>query len=138
MKRFKIVIRLVAATVAVATPLHSQRANNVEKFMRAKLEHSQKVLEGLATEDFKGMAKHSQEMSLLSQAAQWQVLQTRDYLRHSREFRRNADALTKAGQEENLDGAVLAYVQLTMNCVNCHKYVRNTRAAGRDRKAPVR
>ena len=97
--------------------------------MRAKLEHSQKCLETLVTEDFNGIAKHAQELSLLSQAAEWQVLQTLEYQRHSREFRRTADALTKAGQDENLDGAVLAYMQLTMNCVNCHKYVRNTRAA---------
>ena len=138
MRRFTTVISCVAAAMAVATPLHSQQPNNVKTFMHAKLEHSQKVLESLATEDFKGLRKHSQEMSLLSQAAQWQVLQTREYLRHSREFRRNADALTKAGQEKNLDGAVLAFVQLTMNCVNCHKYVRNTRAAGRDRKISVR
>ena len=50
--------------------------NRVGEFMKAKLQHAQRVLEGLATEDFDLIAKHSQEMSLLSQAATWQVLQT--------------------------------------------------------------
>ena len=26
---------------------------------------------------------------------------------------------------KNLDGATLAYVRLTMNCIECHKYVRD-------------
>ena len=39
-------------------------------------------------------------------------------------FRRQANALTKAAQEKNLDAATLAYVRLTMSCVDCHKFVR--------------
>lgn len=103
--------------------------NDVGEFMRLKLEHSQKVLEGLALEDFPMIAKNAQDISLLSQAASWQVLQTPEYLEHSNEFRRSADALTRAAQEKNLDGAALAYVAMTMKCVTCHKYVRGIRMA---------
>ena len=94
--------------------------------MRAKLVHSQKVLEGLTLEDFNLIAKHAQELSLLSQAAQWQVLQTPDYLHQSREFRRVADRLTESARQKNLDGATLAFTELTTECVHCHKYVRRT------------
>jgi hypothetical protein len=110
----------------------SQQPNEVAGFMRMKLEHSQKVLEGIALEDFALIERNSQQLSLLSQAANWQVLQTPDYLQHSLDFRRSADALTKAARDKNLDGAALAYVQLTMNCVNCHKYVRTARLARLD------
>jgi hypothetical protein len=102
-------------------------------FMRSKLDHSQKILEGLATDDLAMVTKHSQELSLLSHASNWEVLQTEDYAQHSREFRRAADTLTKAARDKNLDGATLAYVSVTMSCVNCHKYVRGIRMAG----APV-
>jgi hypothetical protein len=98
-------------------------------FMRAKLEHSQKVLEGLALEDFDTIAKNAQAMSLLSLAASWQVLQTPEYAQQSLEFRRSADAITAAAKKKNLDGAALAYVEMTMKCVNCHKYVRGVRLA---------
>ena len=108
-------------------------ANDVHDFMRLKLEHSQKVLEGIALEDFAEIAKHSQAISLLSQEATWRVLQTPDYLQHSTEFRRAADAMTVAANKKNLDGAALAYVDLTMKCVNCHKYVRGVRVAKLDR-----
>jgi cytochrome c556 len=97
--------------------------------MRAKLSHSQKVLEGLTTEDFDMIAQNAQAMSLLSQATNWQVLQTPEYLDQSREFRRAADAVTEAAKKKNLDGAALAYVEMTMKCINCHKYVRGVHMA---------
>ena len=33
-------------------------------------------------------------------------------------------ALIRASQEENLEGATLAFNQLTVSCVNCHKHLR--------------
>ena len=136
---------LLAAIVALslATLGQSEPPNNVRDFMRAKLANSQKVLEGLATEDFDMIAKNAQAMSLLSQATNWQVLQTQEYLQQSQDFRRTADALTEAARKKNLDGAALAYVELTMKCVNCHKYVRGVRMAdlepiGRTRRVASR
>ena len=102
----------------------SEEPNKVRDFMRVKLSHSEKVLEGLTIEDFDLIAKNAQAMSLLSQATNWQVLQTAEYLEQSRDFRHTADALTEAAKKKNLDGAALAYVELTMKCINCHKYVR--------------
>lgn len=107
--------------------------NKVENFMRLKLLHSQKVLEGLTVENLELVAQHSQQMSLLSQAANWQVLQTEEYLHRSTEFRRAADALTEAAKAKNLDAATLAYVDVTTKCVSCHKYVRRVRNARLDR-----
>lgn len=99
----------------------------VSKFMRAKLIHSQKILEALALEDFAQLAKHSQDLKLLSQESNWNVLQTEQYVLHSQDFRRRADALTDAAKKKNLDGASLAFVELTLNCVQCHKHVRDVR-----------
>lgn len=99
----------------------------LSKFMRAKLVHSQKILEALALEDFAQLAKHSQDLKLLSQESNWNVLQTEQYVLHSDDFRRRADALTDAAKKKNLDGASLAFVELTLNCVQCHKHVRDVR-----------
>lgn len=103
--------------------------NRVGDFMQLKLTHAQKVLEGLATEDFDAIAKHAQNLSLLSQESNWKVLQTAEYLEHSVDFRKTADAMGAAAKKENLDGAALAYVDMTMKCLNCHKYVRGVRTA---------
>ncbi|WP_425615172.1 hypothetical protein NA78x_005072 [Anatilimnocola sp. NA78] len=101
----------------------------ISKFMRAKLEHSQKLIESLALEDYEKMAKSAQEMSLLTRAEQWQLLQTPDYLYESDSFRRAADELTEAAKAKNLDRAALAYVDMTLKCVKCHKLVRHTKMA---------
>jgi hypothetical protein len=100
------------------------RPDVVGEFMRAKLRHSQDVLEGLTLEDFDKIARGAQELALASQASSWQVLQTEDYARQSTEFRRSCDSLRSAAKAGNLDGAALAWMEVTMKCVQCHKYVR--------------
>lgn len=115
-------------------PLMDENEPNISKFMRAKLQHSQKLIESLAVEDFDAMAKSAQEMSLLTLAEQWQVLQTADYLHESMAFRRSADEINAAAKKKNLDGAALAYVEMTMHCVKCHKMVRHSKMASLDAK----
>jgi len=97
-------------------------------FMKLKLNHAEKVLEGLATEDYALIEKNSQAMSLLCEDEMWAVLQTVEYRERSVEFQRSVDAITEAARKKNLEAAVLSYVDATMKCVSCHKYVRKTRA----------
>ena len=130
MKRPLIAVAALACLSLLVAPGRTDE-DPVDAFMRAKLTHSKEVLEGLTLEDFDQIAKHGQELSLLSQAAAWNVLQTPEYKQHSLEFRRSADSLTKAAKNKNLDGAALAYVDVTLKCVNCHKYVRGVRTAQR-------
>ena len=40
-------------------------------------------------------------------------------------IRRIAEKLEKSAKDKRLDGATLAYVDMTLSCVECHKYVRN-------------
>lgn len=109
--------------------------NKVGGFMRLKLARSQELLEGIALEDFSKIEKNAQAISLLCEDELWQVLRTPDYLAHSEHFRRTADSITKAARKKNLDGAALGYVALTMQCVECHKYVRDVHTARLDLKA---
>lgn len=101
------------------------KSKEVRAFMRLKLEHSERVLEGLALGDFGMIKQHAEKLGSLSQDENWQVLQTADYRHHSAAFQRIANRLAKAAQEQNIDSAALEYVQLTLTCVNCHRYVRD-------------
>lgn len=132
---------LVLAGIALGCSTPAQAAEptdippeKISKYMRVKLVHSQKLLEALALEDYESLAKHSQDLKLLSQESIWNVLQTEQYILHSEDFRRRCDALTAAAKKKNLDGASLAFVELTLNCVQCHKYVRVTRAGLADQQ----
>jgi len=118
------VVALGISLVSVGITL-GQEQTPARTFMRAKLSHAQKILEGLATEDFEGIAKHARTLALLSQETDWNVLQTPEYRRLSEDFRRYTDSLAKAAEAKNLDGATLAYFSVAMNCVECHKHVRN-------------
>ncbi|MFN9367930.1 MAG: hypothetical protein ACK6CT_04050 [Planctomycetia bacterium] len=135
-------IALLAATAVAITALSPSAApppaeagsdasavepDKVGVFMRAKLGHSQKVLEGLTVEDYDLIEKGAHDLALASQASSWQVLQTEDYARQSDDFRRSCNALRAAAKARNLDGAALAWMEVTMKCIQCHKYVRDTR-----------
>lgn len=97
-------------------------------FMRPKLEFTQRLLESLVLEDFPKLAKNAKALRDLSEAAEWQVLPSLDYVGYSNEFQRITSELMHDAANKDLDGATLRYVQLTMNCVNCHKVVRKSRA----------
>ena len=120
-----VVLVVLASTMSLTAPASAQ--DKLSDFMTAKLEHSEKVLEGLAREDYDLIAKHSQAISLLCEDEMWAVLQTPEYVERSKEFRRSVYAITEAARKKNLEPAAFAYVDSTMKCVSCHKYVRQTR-----------
>jgi hypothetical protein len=101
----------------------------MKAFMRKKLEASQSVLEGLAVEDFDMIALGARQLKTTSAAAEFMVTNDPMFAQEADEFRRIVAKLEKAGKEKRLDGAALAYMDMTMSCVECHKYVRNVLVA---------
>ena len=138
MLRYTVVLLLAAGLMVYALPGSADQPNKVGGFMRLKLTRSQELLEGIALEDFAKIAKNAEAISLLCEDELWQVFQTPEYLAHSEQFRRTANSIIKAADDENLDGAALGYVALTLQCVDCHKYVRDVRMAKLQPKAAVR
>lgn len=104
-----------------------EKATPTQRFMRAKLTDSQKVLEGITTENFKLIEEGADHMAIMSRAQQWSVIPGPEYLQHSAEFRRCCEDLKKRAEKRNLDACALSHLQLTMSCVNCHRFVRSTR-----------
>ncbi|MEW4570531.1 hypothetical protein AB1L88_21935 [Tautonia sp. JC769] len=92
--------------------------------MRRKLDHARRILGGLAEGRFGPVARSARSLHEISEVAAEYNLPTDDYRRFSDEFRRITRTLAERAEANDLDGATLANVQLTMNCVACHKYVR--------------
>jgi hypothetical protein len=126
---FVAILATFAAICWMATDGRGAPREDLRDFMRVKLKHSQKVLEGLVLDDFALVAKNAQEMSTLSLDETWKVMTTPDYLEHSRKFRIAADALSAAAKKHNLEQSTTAFNQMTTRCVECHKYVRDVRIA---------
>jgi len=125
---------MLAATLPMLAG-HADEPKKVDQLMRKKLQHSQKALEGIAMNDFDLIAKNAEELIQVSKAAEWRVLKTPQYEVYSNDFKRNAEAMVVAAKAKNIDGATLAYVDLTLNCVKCHKHVREVRMGRLDKGA---
>jgi hypothetical protein len=92
--------------------------------MQRKLAHAQKVLEALALNDFDKMASNAAELQQCAREASWMVVKTPKYTLYSNDFVRQLDTLQAAAKKKNTDAAALAYVEVTLTCVKCHKYIR--------------
>ena len=100
------------------------------KFMRAKLEASSQILEGLCTEDFELIEKGAETLNTMSREERWRVSNDVMYRQHSAEFRNSVETILKSAQDKkNLDTAALAWTRTTLNCIECHRWVRNTLVA---------
>ncbi len=97
-----------------------------EVLMRAKLSSSQKVLEGLLAEDFTLVAQGAKEMVHISEAAEWPRARDEVYEHYSTELRRQCIKLEDLAKKTNHEGAAFTYMQVTMTCINCHDYVRDS------------
>ncbi len=98
--------------------------------MKFKLHHAQRVLEGIATENYEVITENAKQLKVLSQEASWQIRQTPEYQKFTADFTRNVDSILKAAENKNVDAATVAYFQMTVSCTTCHKYLRGEKGVG--------
>jgi hypothetical protein len=101
-------------------------AKKVKELMQLKLEHAQKLLGAITVNDLEKTAKHAEELARIRKQAAFKVLKTEEYEIWSKAFDESTQKLIKAAKDKNLDVAKLTYLELTLNCFNCHAYVRDT------------
>src|SRR5215470_6248155 len=92
---------LAVGALIVGLPLlhgHSAEADKLQDLMQRKLQASQKVLEGIALNDFDKIGKSAEDLLLISKATDWKVVRTPAYELYSNEFRRHADDLARAAR----------------------------------------
>jgi hypothetical protein len=122
------ILLLFLASAGIVVPATGQISGDLRSFMRRKLDLSKGVLEGLTLEDYALVAKNARELKALSTDAQWRMPPNPDYLRLTSEFQAYTDDMVREAEARDLDGATLAYVQMTLSCVACHDLVRAQKA----------
>ena len=117
---------VLATGVYFATPVAANDAaqQGEDSLMQQKLKHAQALLEGLALEDFEGIARHAQALHQISLEADWSGIPSNDFADYGNKFREAASKTEKAATEGNLDSAAWQYMQVVVTCVECHKAVR--------------
>jgi len=134
-KRF--VATTLTLTLCLVTGLrHGQDKKKDENptaaLMKKKLAASQKLLEGLALNDFTIIRENADALHDISREAGFKSLKTPRYELYADEFQQTTEKLSKSAKDKNLDAAALAYVDLTLSCVKCHQHVREVRMTKRD------
>jgi hypothetical protein len=95
------------------------------KIMQAKLKHSQVLLDALAREDYKKLNEHAAALVQISDLETFlRAYKTDKYRIYAVQFKESVEMLAARAKEKNLDGATLAYADMTLTCVKCHNYIR--------------
>ncbi len=114
---------LLVATGTVAGP-----DPDTDAVMRTKLAAAQRLVGGIALADYAVIRTNAATLTTLSGQRGWAALQTPDYELFSTRFRLAAVALDEAAKAKNMDAVTTAYQEMTLSCVACHKYLRDTPA----------
>jgi hypothetical protein len=98
---------------------------NEAQVMQVKLKRAQALLEALTREDYKGLEEAATSLARISDATAFlRAYKTEEYEFQARVFKKTAEALAAKAKDKNLDGATLAYADMTLSCVKCHNYFR--------------
>lgn len=107
--------------------LHAQQQqrSQIDAFMRKKLDLAKDLLEGLTTDDMDKVSQSAQGLSALSLESAWNVYTTEGYLDMSEDFRRSLSIVRNGAKADNVDRATLGYINMTVQCVECHRSLKN-------------
>lgn len=126
---------LVFLAVGGVLSLEEQEPN-LRYIMQRKLDHAHSLLEALITGDFETLEDSAGALGKLSEEAGWFVIMTPEYTERSSAFRRAVAEIELSAKEKNLDRAALGYVDMTLQCVRCHQFLRGSARADRDQALP--
>ena len=137
MRKWACVAAIAALTLCAALSGHGDEPKKtddkkpdekkVKELMHKKLEASQKVLEGLATNDLDKVGKNAEELARIRKDVSFRIIPTAEYDLWSDEFLHSLDNISKGAKDKNLEKAKLGYLSMTLACFNCHTYVRDQR-----------
>src|SRR5512135_2997693 len=119
--------RVIAAVASIV------KHTILARVMAKKLRYAHQLMTSLVTEDFARMAIDAGELKRLSDTTLMKISPKEEYVKYAVEFSSVVEELGRRAQAHDLNGATLSYTHLTMNCVECHKYVRDKSIFGRNR-----
>jgi hypothetical protein len=99
--------------------------------MHAKQQATHNILTGLTEGNFDKIRKNAEAMSLLDYLEGYARADVPGYKRQLSTFDSANRELIRQAREKNIEGATLAYTQLTISCIRCHQIVRDVKAKGR-------
>ncbi len=93
-------------------------------WMKQKLAYSQNILKGLVSEDYEAIHKNAVAMKDLNRIERFVRRKPEGYRTQLQVFQFSVDELIRQAEVDDLEGATLAFTQMTISCVRCHKHLR--------------
>lgn len=97
----------------------------LKDLMLKKLASSNLILRGLVTDELTLVTKGADQLLTMSNHEKWRASTNMMYMQHSQEFRRSVEQLKSKAEKQSIDGAALAWMDVTMSCIQCHQWVRD-------------
>ena len=99
-------------------------------WMEKKLQYSQETLRLLAVGDLNELQMTARRMQLVSKVEGFVRSNNATYKNQLRVFQLANEELIRQAERGSIEGATLAFHQLTSSCVNCHIAIRQPAASG--------
>ena len=123
-------MRAVCAALVLLLPSVVQaQSAAVKGLMRQKLDHSQAILAAVVTSNWAELQRRSEAIIKITNDPAWSVMKTPEYASQSQAFVRSVQEIVDAAKRHDLDEAPVAYMSMTLRCVQCHRYVARMRTA---------
>lgn len=124
---------LIGLAISLWPSVVSPQERQLKALMREKLGHTQQILAAVVTSDWPALERQSRDLLRVAENPVWAAaFKTPMYARQSEAFLRATQDLLDAAERRDLEVAPIAYVSLTLTCVQCHRYTARARVAKRD------
>lgn len=104
-------------------------ADEGDRWMQAKLHSAQQIFAGLTQGDLEVVEKRAQYMAVINVLEDWlkksDLKKKSAYQGQLNAFEFANKELIRNAEDENIDGALEAWVKLSRSCVECHKLIRD-------------
>lgn len=110
-------------SLLVLSALQTARQGPVESLMKAKAGYAHRLLDAVVLGELETVRDQAFRLKAVAETADWNVMDTPEYVRESEAFIRATDRLLQSAGSKNPEAVALAYVEVTLSCVHCHRYV---------------
>jgi hypothetical protein len=113
-----------AGLALVAFAFQSTKQDPVKALMKAKTGYAHRLLDAVVAQDFDAVREQAFRLKAVAETADWNVLATAEYARESEDFIDATEGLLDSAKARNGDAVALAYMDVTLSCIHCHRYIK--------------
>lgn len=113
----------LAFSLLVLAAFQAKTPSPVETLMKAKAGYAHRLLDAVVLGELETVRDQAFRLKAVAETADWNVMDTPEYVRESDAFIRATDRLLQAAASKNHEAVALAYVEITLTCVHCHRYM---------------